>query len=125
MKITVNKDTLFIGIDCGKYGAICVTDFEGTVKHIFDMPLIGYEVNIKELNNILSYYKGDNVYVTVEQMFPGFSITKKQEIWQQAKNFQSVICSIYHAGLQDKYTMITSRTWQSVYIDGGAEKKKS
>jgi hypothetical protein len=119
----MNKDTLFMGIDCGKYGAISITDIHGNLLYIHDMPLNNYDVDNYELKDIMSKYSDKDIYVTVEQMFPGFKRSEKCEIWQQARNYQSILSIL--AFYKFRYRLITAKTWQHKFIEGKASKSKS
>ena len=123
VSLLMNKDTLFMGIDCGKYGAISITDIKGNLLYLHDMPLNNYDVDNYALHDIMKKYAGLDIYVCVEQMFPGFKRSEKHETWQQARNYQSILSILCFCKF--RYRLITARQWQKEFIDGVADKKKS
>lgn len=107
----------YIGVDIGKNGGVVIID--GTQIDLYKMPLIGNQIDIKELNNLVNY---TNSVVVFEKLNSIFGTTKNTAFSMGHQvGILETICVLNNL----PFVEIPAKTWQKEMFQGVSEVKKA
>jgi hypothetical protein len=102
-----------IGIDIGKEGAIVIQE-KDKLTNIYKMPLIGKELDMLELYNILMPYEAGNGMVIFEKIVP-FTANKSA---MYSLGHQAGAIEMVCVALAIPFTKVPPQTWQKEMFTG-------
>lgn len=105
---------LSAAIDVGKDGAIVILDNKDIILKSV-IPIIGNQIDIPEIRNILSAYKGNNIHVVVEDVHAIFGASAKATFnfgWSLG------IVEGVLSGIGIAYTKVAPKVWQKEMWQG-------
>jgi hypothetical protein len=107
----------YIGVDIGKNGGVVIID--GTQINLYKMPLIGDQIDIKELNNLINH---TNLVVVFEKLNSIFGTTKNTAFSMGHQvGILETICVLNNL----PFVEVSAKTWQKEMFQGVSEVKKA
>lgn len=109
---------IYAGVDPGKSGAIAIIDSENIAPDnitIYDIPLIGSEIDFKELNEILKTIVTKEHFLVLENVhaIPGAGAMQSFNFGQTVGALKSnLMC------LNIRHKLVTPKSWQKVLWEG-------
>lgn len=116
--VKINMSKLFVGIDNGLNGGICVIDGDFGIVAKVVMPTIAgkgskREYNLTAIKDFFTLYENDITLVVLEraQAFPGQGVSSMFRIGLGFGILQGLL-----AGMNIRYQIIHPKTWQKVVL---------
>ncbi|MGJ8524158.1 hypothetical protein R84981_002877 [Carnimonas sp. R-84981] len=107
---------MIVGIDIGKSGAISFLD--GSFAHALPMPILGKEVDGKEIGDLLRNLKPDLVMVEKVGAMPGQGVTS---MFNFGVSYGKVLGILESKGIP--YRLVTPQAWKKKVLAGTAKDK--
>lgn len=109
-------DSIFIGFDVGKSGAIVALDSSGAVLLTQAMPVIGKEYDLQKIYDLVNKYSGCKAYAAIENVH---AIQGKAGA---SSNFsfglgKGILMGVV-AGLKIPYILVNPKQWQKEVWEG-------
>lgn len=104
------SDKYYIGIDLGKKGSLCVLK-NGKPHFRTAMPLVGKEIDLKAILNILNKYKKKDSHVVFEKVHGMFGLMKRAAV---SLGVQTGYMEMACVATGIPYTMVSPVSWQKI-----------
>lgn len=111
-----------VGIDIGKSGAIVWQDGRSPLIQLLPMPMIKNELDIHEINRILSLFDNKNTHVVFEKLGVIFGSSKKTA---RSMGLQEGAIEALCVAHKLPYTKVPAKTWQKEMFEGLTEMKRT
>lgn len=112
---------IYVGIDIGKAGAIVWRDVNKSVFTTLAMPMIGKELDIPQIDNILSKFSPHHTHVVFEKLGVIFGSSKTTA---RSMGLQEGIIEALCVAHKLPYTKVPPKTWQKTMFEGLSEMKR-
>jgi len=114
-------NTIYIGVDPGKKGAIVFLHADGTVLQKNIIPLIGNQIDLRELKDIVCDYDVSNKHFIIEDVHAIFG-SAAGATFAFGYVFGAITATICACGY--KFTLVQPKAWQKVMFQGIPEIRK-